>query len=178
MKVRVKVNDSDYLKFCECQLTHSRQGKKTILLQRLMLPLISVAMVIAFIAFHFSKRAIVIEIITLTLASAIWVIGAPEMLKRNIRRDFFKNKNKGKVPFRETSVLDFTEDGITEISGDYSETVPYSSITNIVRSGKRLYVYTDGAKGFVVPLDDAAKNGKKAAKLLTQKTGLEPETEE
>ena len=135
-------------------------------------------MVIAFIAFHFSTRAIVIEIITLTIASVIWVIGAPEMLKRNIRRDFYKNKSKGKVPFRETSVLDFGEDGITEISGDYSETIPYSSITAIVGSGKRVYVYTDGDKGFVVPLDDAAKAGKKAAKLLSQKTGLEPEIEE
>ena len=98
MKVHVKLNDSDYLKFSEYQLTHSKQGKRTILLQRLTLPLISVAMVIAFIVFHASTKALIIEIVSLGIASAIWVIGAPEMLKSNIRRDFYKRRNKGSLP--------------------------------------------------------------------------------
>ena len=175
MKVHVKLKDSDYLKFSEYQLTHSSQGKRTLLLQRLFLPLISLAMIIAFIVFHASTRALVIEIVTLGLASAIWVIGAPGMLKRSMQRDFYKKKNSGKLPFRERSLLDFGEDGITEISGNYSETVPYSSITSIVRSDNRLFVFTDGDNGFVIPFDDAAKNGRKVAKLLSQKTGLEVE---
>ena len=175
MKVHVKLKDSDYLKFSEYKLTHSSQGKRTLLLQRLFLPLISVAMIIAFIVFHASTRALVIEIVTLGLASAIWVIGAPGMLKRSMQRDFYKKKNSGKLPFRERSLLDFSEDGITEISGNYSETVPYSSITSIVRSDNRLFVFTDGDNGFVIPFDDAAKNGRKVAKLLSQKTGLEVE---
>ena len=175
MKVHVKLKDSDYLKFSEYQLTHSSQGKRTLLLQRLSLPLVSAAMVIAFIVFHASTRALIIEIITLGIASAIWVIGAPGMLKRSMQRDFYKKKNSGKLPFRERSLLDFGEDGITEISGNYSETVPYSSITSIVRSDNRLFVFTDGDNGFVIPFDDAAKNGRKVAKLLSQKTGLEVE---
>lgn len=172
MKVRVKLKDSDYLKFSEYQLTHSKQGKRTVLLQRLTLPLVSVAMLIAFIAFHASTRAIIIEIISLGLASAIWVIGAPEMLKSSMRRDFYKKKNKGRLPYRETSLLDFGEDGITEISGDYSETTPYSSIYSIARSDDRLFVFTDGDKGFVIPFNDAGKNGRKVARLLSEKTGL------
>jgi hypothetical protein len=175
LKVHVKLKDSDYLKFSEYQLTHSSQGKRTLLLQRLFLPLISAAMIIAFIVFHASTRALVIEIVTLGLASAIWVIGAPGMLKRSMQRDFYKKKNSGKLPFRERSLLDFGEDGITEISGNYSGTVPYSSITSIVRSDNRLFVFTDGDNGFVIPFDDAAKNGRKVAKLLSQKTGLEVE---
>lgn len=173
MKVHVKLKDSDYLRFSEYQLTHSRQGKRTILLQRLTLPLVSLAMIIAFIAFHASTKALIIEIVSLGLASAIWIIGAPEMLKSSIRRDFYKKKNKGRLPFRESSVLDFGQDGITEISGSYSETTPYSSINSIAKSGSRLYVFTDGDKGFVIPFDDAAKNGRKVARLLSEKTGLE-----
>ena len=84
LKVHVKLKDSDYLKFSEYQLTHSKLGKRTILLQRLSLPLVSVAMVIAFIVFHASTRALIIEIITLGIASAIWIIGAPGMLKRSM----------------------------------------------------------------------------------------------
>ena len=175
MKIHVKLKDSDYLKFSEYQLTHSQQGKRTILLQRMILPLVSLAMIIAFIAFHASRRALVIEIVSLTIASAIWVIGSPEMLKRSMRSDFYKKKNKGRMPFRETSVLDFGPEGITEISGDYSETTPYSSIYSIAKSDNRLYVFTNGDKGFVIPFDDAAKNGRKVAKLLTEKTGLEVE---
>lgn len=173
MRVHVKVNDSDYLRFSEYQLTHSKRGKRTILLQRLMLPAISTAMVIAFIAFHASSRALIIEIISLGLASAIWVIGAPGMLKSNMRRDYYKNKSKGKLPFRETSVLEFGDEGITEISGDYSEVTSYSSIDSIVKSDDRLYVITNGSKGFVVPLNDAARNGRRAAKLLADRTGIE-----
>lgn len=154
-------------------MTHSRQGKRTILLQRLTLPLISAAMIIAFIAFHASTRAIIIEIITLGIASVIWVIGAPGMLKSGMRRDFYKKKNSGKLPYRETSVLDFGEDGITEISGSYSDMTPYSSITTIAKSDDRLYIFTDGDKGFVIPFNDAAKNGRKVARFLSQKTGLE-----
>lgn len=175
MKVHVKLKDSDYLKFCECQLTHSKQGKKTILLRRLTLPLISAAMVIAFIVFHFSTRAIVIEIITMTVASIVWVIGVPEMLKSGIRRDFYKRKNAGRLPYREMSVLEFGDEGITEISGSESEMTPYSSINSIVKSDERLFVFTDGDKGFVIPFNDAAKNGRKVAKLLAEKTGLEVE---
>jgi hypothetical protein len=172
LKVHVKLKDTDYLQFSEHQLTHSRQGKRTILLKRLTLPLISLAMVIAFIVFHASTRALIIEIVSLTIASVIWVIGVPEMLMSNIRRDFYKKKRSGSLPYRETSVLDFGDEGITEISGSYSETTPYSSITSIARSDDRLFVYTNGDKGFVIPLNDAAKNGRKAAKLLTEKTGL------
>ncbi len=175
MRVHVKLKDSDYLKFCEYQLTHSKQGRKTILLRRLTLPLISVAMVIAFFVFHFSTRAIIIEIITLAVASAIWVIGVPEMLKSGIRRDFYKKRSGGRLPYREMSTLEFGDEGITEISGSESEMTPYSSINTIVKSGNRLFVYTDGNNGFVIPFDDAARNGRKVAKLLSEKTGLEVE---
>lgn len=177
MKVHVKLKDSDYLKFCEYQLTHSNQGKRTLLLQRLTLPLISAAMVAGFIIFHASTKALIIELITLCIASVIWVIGAPGMLKSSMRRDFYKNKNKGKLPYHETSVLDFGQDGITEISGSYSEVTPYSSITAIAKSDDRLYVFTDGKNGFVIPFNDAAKNGRKVARLLSEKTGLEVEEE-
>ena len=175
MKVHVKLKDSDYLKFSEYQLTHSRQGKRTLILQRLSLPLVSIAMVIAFIVFHASTRAIVIEIISLGLASAIWVIGAPSMIKSTMRRDFYKNKSKGRLPFRENSVLDFGDEGITEISGSYEDMTPYSTITTIAKSDDRLYVFTSGDKGFVIPFNDAAKNGRKVARLLADKTGLEIE---
>lgn len=175
MKVHVKLKDSDYLKFSEYQLTHSKQGKRTILLQRITLPLISAAMIIGFIAFHASTKALIIEIITLTIASVIWVIGVPEMLKSNIRRDFYKKKKSGRLPYNEASVLDFGEDGITEISGSYSEVTPYSSINTLAKSNDRLYVFTDGDKGFVIPFNDAAKNGRKVAKLLSEKTGLKVE---
>ena len=173
MKVHVKLKDSDYLKFSEYQLTHSKQGKRTIFLRRLTLPVISVAMIIAFIAFHASTRALIIEIVSLGIASVIWVIGVPEMLRSSIRRDFYNKKNKGRLPYRETSVLDFGEDGITEISGSYSDITPYSSINAIAKSDDRLYVFTDGDKGFVIPFNDAAKNGRKVARLLSEKTGLE-----
>ena len=172
LKVHVKLKDSDYLKFSEYQLTHSKQGKRTILLQRITLPLISAAMIIGFIAFHARTKALIIEIITLTIASVIWVIGVPEMLKSNIRRDFYKKKKSGRLPYNEASVLDFGEDGITEISGSYSEVTPYSSINTLAKSDDRLYVFTDGDKGFVIPFNDAAKNGRKVAKLLSEKTGL------
>ena len=175
MKVHVKLNDSDYLKFCEYQMTHSKQGKRTMLLQKLTLPLISVAMVIAFAVFHASTRTMILEIVTLTLASAIWVIGAPGMLKSSMRRDFYKKKNSGKLPYRETAVLDFGEEGITEISGSYSDMTPYSSITSMARTDDKLFVFTDGDNGFVIPFNDAAKNGKKVAKLLSEKTGLKIE---
>jgi hypothetical protein len=36
-----------------------------------------------------------------------------------------------------------------------------------------MYVITSGAKGFVVPLNDAARNGRRAEKLLAARTGLE-----
>ena len=173
MKIHVKLKDTDYLKFSEYQLTHSKQGKRTIFLQRLTLPLISAAMIIAFLVFHASTKAMIIEVVTLGIASAIWVIGAPGMLKSSIRRDFYKKKNGGRLPYRETSVLDFGNDGITEISGDYSDTTLYSSITSIAKSSDRLYVFTDGDKGFVIPFNDAAKNGRKVARLLSEKTGLE-----
>jgi hypothetical protein len=100
-------------------------------------------------------------------------INIPKSIREEI--SVFVKKNSGKLPFRERSLLDFGEDGITEISGNYSETVPYSSITSIVRSDNRLFVFTDGDNGFVIPFDDAAKNGRKVAKLLSQKTGLEVE---
>jgi hypothetical protein len=177
LKVHVKLKDSDYLEFCQYQLTHSRQGKRTLILQRIMLPLISLAMIAAFIVFHASTKALIIEIVSLGLASAIWVIGAPGMLKRSMQRDFYKKKNSGRLPFRETSVLEFGEEGITEISGSHSDTTPYSSITSIVKSDDRLFVYTDGNNGFVIPFNDAAKNGRKVARLLSQKTGLEVEEE-
>ena len=84
-----------------------------------------------------------------------------------------KKKNNGRLPYRETSVLDFGDEGITEISGSYSEITPYNSITSIAKSEDRLFVFTDGDKGFVIPFNDAAKNGRKVARLLSQKTGLE-----
>lgn len=177
MKVHIKLKDSDYLKFSEYQLTHSQQGRRTMFLQRLTLPLVSAAMILAFVVFHASTRALIIEIVTLGLASAIWVIGAPGMLKSSMQRDFYKKKKNGRLPYRETSVLDFGTDGITEISGSYSETTPYSSITSIAKSGDRLFVYTDGKNGFVIPFNDAAKNGRKVARLLSEKTGLEVEEE-
>ena len=175
MKIHVRLKDSDYLKFSEYQLTHSRQGKRTLFLQRMSLPLLSLIMIIAFIVFRASTRALVIEIVSLGLASAIWVLGAPGMLKRSLLRDFYKKKNSGRLPFRETSVLDFGEDVITETGASLSETTPYSSITSIVRSGNRLFVFTNGDNGFVIPFNDAAKNGRKVAKLLSRKTGLEVE---
>ena len=52
---------------------------------------------------------------------------------------------------------------------------PYSSINSMAKSDDCLYVFTDGDKGFVIPFSDAAKNGRKVAKLLSEKTGLEIE---
>ena len=89
LKVHVKLKDSDYLKFHEYQLTHSKLGKRTILLQRLSLPLISVAMVIAFIVFHASTRALIIEIISLgaslVLFATVRFPGMPEKKRKSAR---------------------------------------------------------------------------------------------
>jgi hypothetical protein len=62
LKVHVKLKDSDYLEFCQYQLTHSKQGKRTLFLQRIMLPAISVAMIIAFIALIASLASILVNI--------------------------------------------------------------------------------------------------------------------
>ena len=97
------------------------------------------------------------------------------MLKSSMRRDFYKKKNSGRLPYRESATLDFGSEGITEISGSYSVMTPYSSITSMAKTDDKLFVFTDGDNGFVIPFNDAARNGRKAARLLSEKTGIEIE---
>lgn len=151
MTIEVNVTEEDYLKFNEYHVFHSKSGKRTILLMRILFPVIVV--VLEFLAVLQSQDYfyIVFESIFMVIAIAVWEIMMKKIMKSIVKSSIRNAKKDGKLPFHEEAQIEFMEDAIVERCGDNITTINKADIMKICEEENYYYVYFGAMQAIIIP---------------------------
>lgn len=151
MKINIKVTEKDYIKFNEFYLKNSEQGKKTTLLLRIIMPSLFLVILLLCLIANADKVLLIIEAVVFSVASVIWVIMVPGLMNKNIRRDINTIKKDGKLPYHNTSEIEFSETEIIETTPDSTLKIKYRNVLSVNSTEEYIYIFFGGAQAFIIP---------------------------
>lgn len=150
MKINYNQSVEDIVAFNIYHLNHSQTGKKAMLVQRLLGPIIFFFMF--FIANKISDIPAWYWGISFSIVGILWVIFYPKsvekQVEKRVRKMIEEDDNKGLIGDR---VLELSEKGI-DVTTDYSS-VNYSweSVNKIEQDRKYIYIYQSSMSAVMLP---------------------------
>lgn len=151
MKIAVTMNDVDYIKFNEYHMHNSTPGKRTLVLYRLIAPIVSIIIAIGVTNSSVSKDVLIAQIAFLTIFSAVWIIKSPKLILKVVRKTVADSKKDGKLPYTENAVLEFLDDAIIETTESSMKKVSYSEVRHIGYTDEHIFIFFGAMEAFVIP---------------------------
>ena len=151
MKFDIQLDDEDYINFNIFHVFHSKYGKKSILMGRLLMFFISFAVILIFIVAGAERGLIITEAVLFLIASIIWFIYYPKMAKKKIRMHIYKLKEEGALPYNSKETVEFNDTEIIEVSPKEVIKTNYSEVTALHLSDDYLYLYKGSLRAIIIP---------------------------
>lgn len=151
MKIKILMEEKDYIKFNEYHSENSKQGKRNILSLRILLPAILLIAVLLLLGVHADLAAIIITAAVSLIASVLWICLTPMIMRNSIKKSVYRLKKDGKLPYTEKSELEFTENEIIETTDNSTMRVKYNEIESVGYSNEYIFIYYDTIHAFVIP---------------------------
>lgn len=141
----------DYLAFNEYHLIHSKQGKKALLMFKILTPFLSFLAILVFWIAEADIDLIIALIITLSIVSIIMSFYSKKIWLKAIKNNIIKLEKDGKLPFEKVSTFILNDDCIIEKGAKTQTSIQYDAIEKIVCSDQAIYVYFSAIQAFVIP---------------------------
>lgn len=158
MKIKILMEEKDYIKFNEYHSTNSKQGKRNLLSLRILLPAVLAIMTLILSGVHANLIAVIIMVAVSLIASVIWVCVTPKIMNKSIKKSVIQLKKDGKLPYTENSELEFTENEIIETTDNSTLRVKYSDVEAAGYTDEHIFIYFDTLHAFVIPKRCIDKN--------------------
>lgn len=149
---KVTLDDSDFILFNKYHLLHSPIGKKSLLPFRFIIPFISFIFVAIFIIIQADLNLIIIEAVSLTLLSVLWIGFSKKMIIKSMENGIKKMKKVGRLPYSREVILKFDDECIHEIAPDTENKTKYTLIEKIAVTEKAIYVYFSSVQAYILPI--------------------------
>lgn len=151
MEISYKLTEEDYLDFNLNHGNNSPSIKKSILIQRLMGP------VIFFMASFLTAKRTGIPLwywfILFGIVSIIWYAFYPKYINWEVSRRTLKMLKEGNNKnILEERTITLTAEGIKETSLNKEERVAWESIEKIEETQRNIYVYLSSISAFIIPI--------------------------
>lgn len=151
MKYSILLNEEDYLRFNIFYASHTKAGKRSAAVTRLLFPLLTVVIIMAFYIAGADYGLMVTEAVLLAVVSVVWWLCTPKIIERNIRKHIQRVKKEGKLPFHGESEIEFLEEGLVEKSEQGEMRIAYADIEQVYSEKDYLYLFYGAVQAFIVP---------------------------
>jgi hypothetical protein len=151
MKIEFELTKEDYINFNLYHFCSSAAQKRSITIQRYILPLVVVAA--PFITTGFSSLPSRDSLLFVTIFYAIWVAFYLKYYKWRLARWINKNLDKGKNKgiLGEHSIL-FSDTEIVEVN-DYNEMkTQWDGVEGVVETKDYIYIYNSAVTAYIIPI--------------------------
>ena len=147
----IVLTEQDYIRFNQYHMTHSANGKKAILLLRLLMPIISLCALLIFVVADADPTLILIEAIVLGLLSIFFIFYGKKILLKSVAKNISKLKKDGKLPFNQESTITFDETHILEKTDLNESKISYQIIEKIAETENAIYIYFSAMQAYIIP---------------------------
>ena len=151
MRINVHLTDEDYIKFNIYFAFNSKQGKRQVLINRLIGPGICALVFGVFFMAGADKDLLTVEAVVLSFIALLLFISAPKWIVKSIRKNCSKFREEGEFPYDEDAVIDFGETEILSTSAKGTEKVLYSDIHDIGEDEDNVYLRKGAMEALIIP---------------------------
>ncbi|ANU24156.1 YcxB family protein [Planococcus donghaensis] len=150
MEIVYEVTEEAYIDFNLYHAQNSETVRKTMTMQRVLVPIIYVVM--AIVLSFILDIPILFMVIPFLIMGILWAVFYPKYFYRHIRKSAKKLLREGKnTGILGTHTMIFTEVGLREISATGEELVSWAGIENFGEDTSNLYLYNSGLSAYIIP---------------------------
>ena len=152
-KFPYNLSDQEYIDFNEHFLFKIPEGKKSLLVYRLIVP----GVLLLFMLFSLIKGSdvttLIVQLVVYSIASVLWWYNCHRILLSSVRRRLKKAQSVERSLFssRGIAYFDFENRLIVDCGEREEVRVPFSNITALFATEKAYYLYYAPSKAFIVP---------------------------
>lgn len=150
MEIVYDVTEEAYIDFNLYHAQNSKTVRKTMTMQRVLVPIIYVVM--AIVLSFVLDVPILFMVIPFLIMGILWAVFYPRYFYHHIRKSAKRLLQEGKnagIPGTHTMI--FTEVGLREVSATGEELVSWAGIESFGEDTSNLYLYNSGLSAFIVP---------------------------
>lgn len=151
MKLNVKVNENDFIRFNEYYMKNSSHGRHSTLLSRLLLPAIFLVIIMICLVAKADLMVIILEVIIFSIATVAWELKTPAFIRNNIKRNIETVKNDGKLPYHEKAEFEFNDESIIETTQNSVLKINYSDVVSVKSTEEYIYIFFGATQAFIIP---------------------------
>ena len=157
-QLNITLTDEDFVAYNCFHAFHSPQGKKNI--KRIRIFFIVFMSLMALIGLSVSITFAVL----LAIATVVYMVLYQKIVERNIRKQILRLKKTGRLPFENTTTLEFYEDKLIETTPTARTERNYDNFERIyVLEGRYIFLYFSSVTAYIIPVDQIGDLDKQAA---------------
>ena len=170
MKYSITINDDDYLKFNLFYTCRIYFGQRSLHSIRLFFPIICVILLFSFLLCGYDLLFILIEVVLMSILSAISFFRAPKVLKRIMRKNIARMKKNGKLPYHAFSEIEFQDSMLVETFDQGEYRLNYTDIEQIYFEDEYIYIFYTALQAFIIPCHCLGGEKEHVIAFLREKT--------
>lgn len=165
MEINYTLTEDDYIHFNLFHTTHSKTVKKSLLIQRLLGPIIFIAF-----SYLFSKLAhlpLMGLLITFSLVSILWIIFYPnyfyKLIAKNVKKAIREGDNDGLLGKRQMS---FSDNGLTDYTHSGKTEISWQGVKEFKEDDDYFFLYNSAVSAYIIPKRELVHSDEVRAFLL------------
>jgi len=152
MKIKYNLTENDYINFNICHMRNSKSLRKTIMINRFLIPLIFLVM--PFILYDISDIPFLYWATTFILVYILWVSLYEKYVyrinRKRIKRMLEEKSNDGLIG---EIVLEIDGENIKIINNSGESKYYIKSIKNIIEDKEYIFIYINSVAAIIIPLE-------------------------
>ena len=156
-KFNITLTEQDYIEYNIFWMTKSPYGKRTMLLTRLTMIVISLLIAInVLISGEFSGYAIIEAAVYILLLGMLQLALNP-FLASTTKMHLKSLKRKGKMAYSPTSEIEFCDEKFIETTPENKSEYAYSAVERIsIIRGRKIYIHLNNTSAYLMPMSSFA----------------------
>ena len=151
MRISLFLNDEDYVQYNIFYQFNTPQGKRTVLIGKLLTPIVSLLFVLFFYLKDFPAYLILIEIFILSGISVWGWLTYEGKIKRRIHRQVEDLKKQGKLPYDAEATLDLSNEMIMDYTPSKTIRIEWSDVRAIWTNEIYIFVMIGAVQAIIIP---------------------------
>lgn len=153
MEINYILTEDDYLNFNLFHTKHSKVVKKSLLIQRLMGPVIFIAF--SYLFSIFADLPFIGLFVTFSIISVLWYIFYPayfyKLIIRNVKKAMNEGDNGGLLGKRQ---MILNEEGIIDVNSSSKTESNWQAIKDIKEDENNFFLYNSAVSAYIIPKRD------------------------
>lgn len=145
------LQDEDFILFNQHHAKSSKQGKKALLMGKIVVLIVCFSLMILFNVLDLNQWITGVMTIYLGAFSLIWLFFSERFVMRTIRKNVLKLKKMGRLPYHSDVTLAFDEEGLIERTAQTESKTNYGVLERVDQSDKAIYIYTSTVTAYMLP---------------------------